>query len=84
VISVGGITYPLYLLHQGYTLFVRVAPANAKLGVTAIILGIGFVSWILWRYFERPLQRIIRSHLIGWAARLGWPSKPELVARSNP
>jgi peptidoglycan/LPS O-acetylase OafA/YrhL len=86
VIAVGGITYPLYLLHQqiGYALFARMAPANAKLGVTAIILGIGFASWILWRYVEGPLQRVIRSHLTGWAARLGWPSKPELVARSNP
>ncbi|MEO6945226.1 MAG: acyltransferase [Nitrobacter sp.] len=86
VIAAGGMTYPLYLLHQqiGYTLFVRVAPANAKLGVTAIILGIGFASWILWRYVERPLQSAIRNRLTGWAARLGWPSKPKLVAHSNP
>jgi peptidoglycan/LPS O-acetylase OafA/YrhL len=86
VIAAGGMTYPLYLLHQqiGYTLFVRVAPANAKLGVTAIILGIGFASWIVWRYVEGPLQSAVRSHLTGWAARLGWPSKPKLVAHSNP
>jgi peptidoglycan/LPS O-acetylase OafA/YrhL len=85
VIAAGGMTYPLYLLHQqiGYTLFVRVAPANAKLGVTAIILGIGFVSWILWRYVEGPLQGAVRNRLTGWAARLGWPSKPKLVAHSN-
>jgi peptidoglycan/LPS O-acetylase OafA/YrhL len=84
-VVIGGITYPLYLLHQqiGYTIFMRMAPANANLGVTAIILGIGVASWVLWRYVERPLQRAVRSHLSGWAARLGWPSTPELAAHSN-
>ncbi|MBS0532151.1 MAG: acyltransferase [Proteobacteria bacterium] len=82
VIAAGGMTYPLYLLHQqiGYTIFVRMAPANAKFGVTAIVLGIGFVSWILWRYVEEPMQRAVRSRLAGWATRRGWPSKPKLVA----
>jgi peptidoglycan/LPS O-acetylase OafA/YrhL len=86
VIAAGGMSYPLYLLHQqiGYALFARMAPANAKLGVMAIVLSVGFVSWLLWRYVERPLQSAVRNHLTGWAARLGWPSKPELVAHSNP
>jgi peptidoglycan/LPS O-acetylase OafA/YrhL len=86
VTAIGGITYPLYLLHQqiGYALFLRMAPANAKLGVTAIVLGVGFASWILWRYVERPLQCAVRNQLTGWAARLGWLSKPALVAHSNP
>ena len=76
----------LYLLHQqiGYALFVRMAPANAKLGVTAIILGIWLRQLDIWRYVERPLQSPIRNRLTGWAARRGWPSKPKLVAHSNP
>jgi len=86
VIAAGGITYPLYLLHQqiGYTIFMRMAPVNAKLAVTAIIIGIGFVSWILWRYVEGPLQNAVRSRLTGWATRLGWPSKSKLILPSRP
>jgi peptidoglycan/LPS O-acetylase OafA/YrhL len=86
ITAVGGLTYPLYLLHQqiGYTLLVRMAPSNAKLETTAIVLCIGFASWILWQYVERPLQNVVRHHLTDWAARLGWPSKPALVAYSNP
>jgi peptidoglycan/LPS O-acetylase OafA/YrhL len=85
-VVIGGITYPLYLLHQqiGYTLFVRLAPANAELGVMAIVLGVGLASWILWRYVERPLQSAIRNRLTGWAARLGCPPKPAIVAHFNP
>jgi peptidoglycan/LPS O-acetylase OafA/YrhL len=75
--GIGGITYPLYLLHQqiGYTLFVRMTPTNAELRVIAIILGIGLASWILWRYVERPLQTAVRRRLTGWAARLGMDAK---------
>jgi peptidoglycan/LPS O-acetylase OafA/YrhL len=85
VIAAGGITYPLYLLHQqiGYTIFVRMAPANSKLGVAVIILGIGLVSWLLWRYVERPLRTAVSRYLTGWATRLGWLSRPKLVVQSS-
>lgn len=85
VIAAGGITYPLYLLHQqiGYTVFARMAPTNVKLGVTAILIGIGFASWVIWRYVEGPLQSAVRSRLTGWATRLGWPSKLGRVVPSN-
>lgn len=85
VIAAGGITYPLYLLHQyvGYTIFTRFAPTNAKLGVTVIILGISLLCWIIWKYVEQPLQRAVRSRLTGWATRLGLPSNLGRVAPSN-
>ena len=78
VIAVGGLTYPLYLLHMqfGYVLFVRHAPSAAVLWVVTIVLGITLLSWMVWRYVERPAQRWTREFLTNHAVRLGWPPRP--------
>jgi peptidoglycan/LPS O-acetylase OafA/YrhL len=84
VIAVGGLTYPLYLLHMqfGYVLFDRQAPANGLPLVVAIVLGMILLAWIVWRYVERPAQRLTREFLTGRAARFGWSSRPNAPVRS--
>lgn len=58
--ALGGLTYPLYLLHQkiGYIAINAAAPLAGKwvaaLGCVALMV---LISWAIWRYFERPTQR---------------------------
>ncbi|UVK36976.1 acyltransferase [Mesorhizobium sp. AR10] len=65
-LALGGLTYPLYLLHQniGYLAINAAAPMvgkwNAALGCVALML---LVSWAIWRYFERPAQRMVKIWL---------------------
>jgi peptidoglycan/LPS O-acetylase OafA/YrhL len=83
VLACGGLTYPLYLLHQqlGYVIFERAgAAAPRAVLVAAIVLGIALLSWAMWRYLERPMQRWVKQALSRCAARLGWPTKPKLAA----
>jgi peptidoglycan/LPS O-acetylase OafA/YrhL len=84
VIAVGGLTYPLYLLHMqfGYVLFDRQSPADAPPLVVAIVLGMTLLAWIVWRYVERPAQRWTKEFLTGHATRFGWSSRPQAPVRS--
>jgi peptidoglycan/LPS O-acetylase OafA/YrhL len=79
VLAIGGLTYPLYLLHMqlGYVLYYRLAPAGAVAPVVAIIVAMMLLSWAVWRYVERPVQRWTREFLTGHATRLGWSTKPD-------
>jgi peptidoglycan/LPS O-acetylase OafA/YrhL len=59
-LALGGLTYPLYLLHQkiGYIAINAAAPLAGKwiaaIGCVALMV---LISWAIWRYFERPAQR---------------------------
>ncbi|MGX5847849.1 acyltransferase family protein [Mesorhizobium sp. PL10] len=59
-LALGGLTYPLYLLHQkiGYIAINAAAPWTGKwaaaLGCVALMV---LMSWAIWKYFERPAQR---------------------------
>ena len=63
-LALGGLTYPLYLLHQniGYLAINAAAPLvgkwTAALGCVALML---LASWVIWRYFERPVQRALKT-----------------------
>lgn len=65
-LALGGLTYPLYLLHQkvGYIAINAAAPWIGKwaaaLGCVALMV---LISWAIWKYFERPAQRRIKSWL---------------------
>lgn len=85
MLAAGGLTYPLYLLHMqfGYVLFTRQAPGNALPWVVAIVLAMTLLSWIVWRYVERPAQRLVRDFLSGRAVRLGWRLKLQATAGSG-
>jgi hypothetical protein len=62
VLGLGGLTYPLYLLHQhaGHTLIAQIEPIAgrwAALGaVVALMLA---VSWLVWRHVEPVGRRLI-------------------------
>lgn len=57
VIMLGGLTYPLYLLHQhiGYVAINALAPSIGA-GVAALVAlaSVIALSWIVWRYVETP------------------------------
>ncbi|TPN57446.1 MULTISPECIES: acyltransferase [unclassified Mesorhizobium] len=64
--ALGGLTYPLYLLHQniGYLAIDAAAPLVGKwlaaFGCIAVLLA---ASWTVWRYWERPAQRLLKTWL---------------------
>ena len=64
----GGITYPLYLIHNrlGVTAMISLAPTVGKwcaLGITC--LGSCVVAYAIWQWWELPLN--------GWLRRIGRP-----------
>jgi len=57
VIMLGGLTYPLYLLHQhiGYVAINALAPSlGAGLAAVAALAVVCLASWLVWRYIETP------------------------------
>jgi peptidoglycan/LPS O-acetylase OafA/YrhL len=56
IIAIGGLTYPLYLLHMqlGYAILTAFAPAENIWAVAIIVVEIMLLSWIVWRFIERP------------------------------
>ncbi|TGQ72587.1 acyltransferase [Mesorhizobium sp. M00.F.Ca.ET.186.01.1.1] len=65
-LALGALTYPLYLLHQniGYLAINAAAPLAGKwlaaFGSIALLL---VTSWAVWRYLERPAQRLLKIWL---------------------
>jgi peptidoglycan/LPS O-acetylase OafA/YrhL len=69
-LALGGLTYPLYLLHQhiGYValnaLNGAASPAVLVFGTAATMVGI---SWLVWRFIERPGVRVFKGALTALA-----------------
>ena len=67
-LALGGLTYPLYLLHQkiGYIAINTAAPLVGKwaaaLGCVALMV---LLSWVIRQYFERPAQRRVKAWIGG-------------------
>jgi peptidoglycan/LPS O-acetylase OafA/YrhL len=86
VIAIGGLTYPFYLLHMqmGYVIYSSdVVSGKTPVYVAAIVFGIAALSWAIWRYVEKPLQRRTREILTICAVRAGLPPKPGIAPESN-
>jgi peptidoglycan/LPS O-acetylase OafA/YrhL len=86
VIAIGGLTYPLYLLHQqiGYVEFNWIGAGTRPTVLFAVILSaIALLSWVTWRYVEQPGRRLTKELLTTLAARIGWAAKPNLVQSQN-
>jgi peptidoglycan/LPS O-acetylase OafA/YrhL len=86
LIGIGGLTYPLYLLHMqtGYVIFsASAASMQSPMYVAVIVLGISLLSWAVWRYVERPAQRWTKNVLTNCAVRFGWPSKLSAVVPAD-
>ena len=66
LLALGGLTYPLYLLHQhiGYVVIDALQPLVgrwiAAVGVTAAML---LASWLVWCFIEPPARRWTRTAL---------------------
>jgi peptidoglycan/LPS O-acetylase OafA/YrhL len=74
ILAVGGLTYPLYLLHQhiGYIALNRLERfASPALLVAALTFALLVGSWLLWHYLERPAQRLAKGSLTALAHHLG-------------
>ncbi|MGG6897912.1 acyltransferase family protein [Rhizobium sp. BR 315] len=66
MLALGGISYPLYLLHQhiGYVIFNKVgATASPEAVIAVTVLLLICISYLLWRFFDEPSRRLIRSVL---------------------
>lgn len=73
VLMLGGLTYPLYLLHQhiGFIAINRLAPAVGKWPAAALVLLLMMVlSWCVWRFVETPSRRRIITALNAVAERV--------------
>jgi peptidoglycan/LPS O-acetylase OafA/YrhL len=74
VVGIGGVTYPLYLLHQniGFIVFNRLAGTMSPwLIVIATATAVVLLAWVVWRYVERPGQRLLKRLLSHLTSRLG-------------
>ncbi|MEW6450972.1 MAG: acyltransferase [Pseudomonadota bacterium] len=67
IVAIGGLTYPLYLLHQqiGYLVFLRLKElvGHPAVLVGAIVSLMVTLSWATWKYVDRPGQRLARRGL---------------------
>ncbi len=80
VLALGGLTYPFYLLHMqmGYVLYTATMPEQSPGWVVAgIVCETAIVSWLIWRYVERPAQRWARKVLADYHSYLSkfWVEK---------
>lgn len=65
--GIGGLTYPLYLLHQniGYAAFVRFGAEHGRWTVAAVLIAVLFLaSWLIAAFLE-PAGRRFVMHLAG-------------------
>jgi peptidoglycan/LPS O-acetylase OafA/YrhL len=66
IAAAGGITYPLYLMHQnvGYMIFNRIGGAVpfafVVIGTTVAMMT---TAWLIWRFAERPGQQLLKRAL---------------------
>ena len=66
VVALGGLTYPLYLLHQhiGYIALTSLdGYAAAPVLVCAVILGMCALAFVTWRFVDLPGQQMMRTAL---------------------
>lgn len=86
ILTAGGITYPLYLLHMqmGYTILTAAGPVrHMELWTAAIIAGAFALAWATWRFVERPAHRWTKDAMTACADRLGWLSRPKVNASNE-
>lgn len=79
----GGVSYPLYLLHQnaGYIVINATAPTIGKWSAAALALGLAIsASYLIWAYAEPVGRRLLRAVLDPLTRRLrSRPPNPHLL-----
>jgi peptidoglycan/LPS O-acetylase OafA/YrhL len=79
ILGVGGLTYPLYLLHQhiGYMLLNRFADwAPPGILITLVAFVMMVLSFAIWRLVEKPAQRWVKLTLAAAADKLATRAAP--------
>jgi peptidoglycan/LPS O-acetylase OafA/YrhL len=73
VLMLGGLTYPLYLLHQfiGYISLKALTPHIGKsTAVIVVLAGMLFASFLVWRFVEAPIRKPLIRALMSVMSRL--------------
>ncbi|MGY6024829.1 acyltransferase family protein [Streptomyces spinosirectus] len=73
LVTAGSLTYPLYLIHYvaGTTLISRLrGTTDPRLLVALVITGFLVLSWLVHRFVERPVARLLKRGLDASFARL--------------
>lgn len=87
VLTAGGITYPLYLLHMqlGYVILAALAPRQHVAATTCwIVFSMFALAYAVWRFFERPAHRAIQVKLTEFAGRVGFKVGAKPTSRVVP
>jgi peptidoglycan/LPS O-acetylase OafA/YrhL len=85
--TLGALTYPVYLLHQ--TVSAIFIPAfdghlNPWL-IVAVTLAVALaLSYLVWRYVEKPVQRLLKPHLAASLRALGAVSEKTPAPAPDP
>ena len=73
LVTAGALTYPLYLTHYtaGTAVIARLRDTmDARLLIVCVIAGFMLLSWLVHRFVERPLARLLKRGLDTSFARL--------------
>ena len=82
VLMLGGLTYPLYLLHQhiGYAVINAAMPLAGRWAAAGIAIVVMLaLSWAVWRFVETPSRRRIVAALNPLAERMLSRLRPQRV-----
>jgi peptidoglycan/LPS O-acetylase OafA/YrhL len=82
VLMLGGLTYPLYLLHQviGYILLNELTPLVGKNAAFFVVLsGMLVASFAVWRFVETPMRKPLIRWLMSGIRRHASSSRPDSV-----
>jgi peptidoglycan/LPS O-acetylase OafA/YrhL len=88
--TLGSLTYPLYLLHAyiGTAVIARFSGQVPKYPLLAmVVVGMLLLSWLVVKFVERPLSRLMRRRLTaGFATIRRWdaPAAPTSPAPTQP
>jgi peptidoglycan/LPS O-acetylase OafA/YrhL len=83
VLALGGLTYPLYLLHQniGYVVINEFAPFMGKWTALAVTVSVMLIaSWLVCRYIEKPVRKPLAR---GLARMVEWVGLSRSVPASG-
>jgi peptidoglycan/LPS O-acetylase OafA/YrhL len=73
MLMLGGLTYPLYLLHQfvGYILLNALAPhVGNHAAVILVLVGMFIASFLVWHFIEMPVRKPLMQRLMTIMSRL--------------
>jgi peptidoglycan/LPS O-acetylase OafA/YrhL len=86
VLMLGGLTYPLYLLHQftGYISLNALAPQIGKNAAFLVVLaGMLLASFLVWYFIETPIRKPLVRALMSLMSRTPHPAPALQAVRTS-